>query len=51
MGFIFIITTNRGLLGICNMLNPDSAIDNALGIAQQQIYLPDKLLLAYLIEK
>jgi hypothetical protein len=28
--------------GMCNMPNPDGAIDNALGIAQQQIYLPIK---------
>ena len=29
--------------GICNMPNPDGAFDTALGIAQQQIYLPLKL--------
>lgn len=28
--------------GMCNMPNPDGAIDKALGIAQQQIYLPIK---------
>lgn len=28
--------------GICNMPNPDGAIDKALGIAQQQIFLPLK---------
>ena len=28
--------------GMCNMPNPDGAIDTALGIAQQQIYLPLK---------
>jgi len=28
--------------GMCNMPNPDGAIDKALGIAQQQIYLPLK---------
>lgn len=28
--------------GMCNMPNPDGAFDNALGIAQQQIYLPLK---------
>jgi len=28
--------------GMCNMANPDGAIDKALGIAQQQIYLPLK---------
>jgi len=28
--------------GMCNMVNPDGAIDKALGIAQQQIYLPLK---------
>lgn len=26
--------------GMCNMPNPDGAIDRALGIAQQQIFLP-----------
>ncbi|GFI55728.1 hypothetical protein IMSAG013_00779 [Clostridiales bacterium] len=30
------------LPGMCNMPNPDGAIDQALGIAQQQIYLPIK---------
>jgi len=30
------------LHGMCNMPNPDGAIDKALGIAQQQIYLPIK---------
>lgn len=29
--------------GMCNMPNPDGAFDKALGIAQQQIYLPIKL--------
>ena len=29
--------------GMCNMPNPDGAFDTALGIAQQQIYLPLKL--------
>lgn len=29
--------------GMCNMPNADGAIDKALGIAQQQIYLPLKL--------
>ncbi|MCL2833391.1 MAG: GyrI-like domain-containing protein [Treponema sp.] len=29
--------------GMCNMPNPDGAFDIALGIAQQQIYLPLKL--------
>jgi len=29
--------------GMCNMPNPDGAFDKALGIAQQQIYLPLKL--------
>ena len=29
--------------GMCNMPNPDGAFDNALGIAQQQIYLPLKI--------
>lgn len=29
--------------GMCNMPNPDGAIDKALGIAQQQIFLPLKL--------
>lgn len=28
--------------GMCNMPNPDGAIDKALGIAQQQIFLPLK---------
>ena len=28
--------------GMCNMPNPDGAFDGALGIAQQQIYLPLK---------
>lgn len=28
--------------GMCNMPNPDGAIDRALGIAQQQIFLPLK---------
>ena len=28
--------------GMCNMPNPDGAFDKALGIAQQQIYLPLK---------
>ena len=28
--------------GMCNMPNPDGAFDTALGIAQQQIYLPLK---------
>lgn len=28
--------------GMCNMPNPDGAFDSALGIAQQQIYLPLK---------
>ena len=28
--------------GMCNMPNPDGAFDRALGIAQQQIYLPLK---------
>lgn len=28
--------------GMCNMPNPDGAIDKALGIAQQQIFLPMK---------
>lgn len=28
--------------GMCNMPNPGGAFDNALGIAQQQIYLPLK---------
>lgn len=28
--------------GMCNMPNPDGAFDKALGIAQQQIYLPIK---------
>lgn len=30
------------LPGMCNMPNPDGAIDKALGIAQQQIFLPIK---------
>lgn len=30
------------LPGMCNMPNPDGAIDQALGIAQQQIFLPIK---------
>ena len=30
------------LPGMCNMPNPDGAIDKALGIAQQQIFLPVK---------
>ena len=30
------------LSGMCNMPNPDRAIDRALGIAQQQIFLPLK---------
>lgn len=29
--------------GMCNMPNPDGALDKALGIAQQQIFLPVKL--------
>jgi hypothetical protein len=29
--------------GMCNMPNPDGAFDKALGIAQQQIFLPLKL--------
>ncbi len=29
--------------GMCNMPNPDGALDKALGIAQQQIYLPVKI--------
>ena len=29
--------------GMCNMPNPDGVFDTALGIAQQQIYLPLKL--------
>ena len=29
--------------GMCNMPNPDGAIDKALGISQQQIFLPLKL--------
>lgn len=28
--------------GMCNMPNPDGAFDKALGIAQQQVYLPLK---------
>lgn len=28
--------------GMCNMPNPDGAIDRALGVAQQQIFLPLK---------
>ena len=28
--------------GMCNMPNPGGAFDKALGIAQQQIYLPIK---------
>lgn len=30
------------LSGMCNMPNPDGALDKALGIAQQQIFLPLK---------
>ena len=30
------------LPGMCNMPNPDGALDKALGIAQQQIFLPVK---------
>lgn len=29
--------------GMCNMPNPDGAFDKALGIAQQQVYMPLKL--------
>lgn len=29
--------------GMCNMPNPDGALDKALGIAQQQIFLPVKI--------
>ena len=31
------------LPGMCNMPNPDGALDEALGIAQQQIFLPVKI--------
>ncbi len=29
--------------GMCNMPNPDGSVDRALGIAQQQIFLPLKI--------